>query len=339
MNYKILFSLLFSYIIFISNCNFLNVDASYNDSFWYEPEDITYKDNAYNYTEYISLQWWYIDVVCVNNYSIHIGILSIGAKGLIGFYIFQINLYNNGKFIKRNVQIIPVKSIYSPIDKPIIMYEGKKIFEEYTDEKNKKLLDINMEINDLKVELNFSGLMKGWKGYTGLGMWGCPFPKAKVIGNITINNDRIAVSGIGYQERGWDVRKLHKSWFWGKFGCNSSNIVFSKNMKNDFVEDLFILIINFGNDSYFSIHRENITLEYNDLIFDHGSIIPKKSSLIVKENGIFINVNLEIESVQFISLIFLKYWRFHIRVVGFITIDDYTEYVDDFQIMEILKFK
>lgn len=339
MRYKLLFSLFLSFIFIISNYNFMNVIGSYNDPFWYEPQDISPKDNAYNYTDYISLQWWYIDAVCSNNYSIHIGILSIGAKGLIGFYIFQISLYHNGKFIKKNVQILPVKSIYSPTDKPIIMYKGKKILEEYTDEENKRLLDINLDIKELKAELKFTGLMRGWKGYTGLGMWGCPFPKAKVVGNITIMDNTIFVSGIGYQERGWDVRNLHKSWFWGKFGGNSSNVVFSKNMKNDFVEDLFLLIINHGNDSYYSIHRENIILEYSDVIFDHGSFIPKKSALLVKENDIIINVTLKTESVQFISLIFLKYWRFHIRVEGVITIDDHSENINDFQIMEILKFK
>jgi hypothetical protein len=324
--------ILFAYIIDIP------VIKSFDDPYWYNPEDVVLKDNAYNITDYFALQWWYIDAVFNNNYSINIGILTVGSRGIHGFFSFQINIYKYGEFLDRKVKIVPVRFVDTTQNEPLIKLYGKEIFRGYIDDEERMALDISLDIKDLKTKLKFIGLTKGWKGFTGLGMWGCPLPKASVKGSISINGDTIPVTGIGYQEHAWGIRQLHKSWYWGKFSSKSANVIFSQNMKNRWEEDLFLAVVNSGEINYTSIARGNIIFNHIEYIFDHGRFIPKKSVFQVKEGDIHINVEIEVQSIHFTSLVFLNYWRFHTKVTGTISINGITEEIDDFQIMENFHF-
>lgn len=313
-----------------------NVVISYDDPRWYNPRDASLKDNIYNVTDYFSLQWWYLDAVFDNNYSIHIGIMTVGSKGTHGLFLFQMSVYKDGVFLERKFRLIPVSFVEISQSKPSIKISGKEILRGYIDDKDRLTLDVSLEIKGLKADLNFTGLTKGWKGFTGQGMWSCPLPKANVQGTITIDNETIHVNGTGYQEHGWDVRHLHRSWYWGKFTSNYTNTIFSKNMKNRWEEDTFIVVINSGEENYTSVARENIDFYHTDYKFDHGRFIPMKSVFQVEEDNINVNVKFEVQSIHFTSLLFLNYWRLHTKVTGVISIGEFTENVSDFQIMEIL---
>ena len=305
-------------------------------SYWYDPQEITLQDNAYNITDYFSLQWWYIDAVFDSNYSVHIGVMSIGAKGRLGFFLFQINLYLNGTLVEKQFQFIPVHQLDLSPDQLLIQCSNKTLLKGYLTNEETMALDVDIDINGLQVNLTFTGLTKGWKGFTGLGMWGCPLPKAEVRGTITMQGEPLNVSGTGYQEHGWDVRRLHRSWYWGKFFSDSTSVVFSQNMKNRWTEDIFVVVINSGEENYSSIAREHIVFDHVEYEFIHGRFIPARSVFQVNEGDIMVNVTFEVESIHFTSLLFLNYWRFHIHVTGVISVDNVSDVVDDFQIMEIL---
>ena len=306
------------------------------DPYWYDPEDITLEDNAYNVTDYFSLQWWYIDAVFDNNYSIHIGISTIGSRGTHGLFLFQMSVYKEGKFLEKKFRFVPTRFVEASQNEPLIKLSGKEILKGYIDDEGRMALDISLEIKGLKADLKFTGLNKGWKGFTGLGMWGCPLPKAHVQGTITFNDETVPVNGTGYQEHGWDIRRLHRSWYWGKFNSNSTSVIFSQNMKNRWIEDVFPVVVNSGKENYTSITRENIVFYHTDYNFDHGRFIPMKSVFQVDQNDIQINVEFEVQSIDFRSLILINHWRFHLKVSGSITVGNITENVDDFQMMEIL---
>jgi hypothetical protein len=320
--------------------NILSVPVlhSYAAPYWYNPEDSTLEDNAYSVTDYFSLQWWYIDAVFDNNYSTHVGIMTVGSKGINGFFLFRINVYKDGALLEGKFRLVPVRFVEVSPSEPVIKLFDKEIIRGYIDDDGRMALTVSLEIKGLQADLTLVGLIKGWKGFTGHGMWGCPLPKAHVQGTITVNDETIPVSGVGYQERGWDVRHLHRSWFWGKFASNHTNVVFSKNMKNRWEEDTCIVVVNSGEENYTSIARENIVFHPTDYAYNHGRFIPTKSVFQVDEDDIHIHVEIEVQSIHFTSLIVMNHWRFHTKVTGTISIGNRTENVDDVQIMEIFHY-
>ena len=338
MNNKLSIIGILGLFFLLANSISVPVIKSYDARYWYNPEDITLEDNVYSVTDYVSLQWWYIDAVFDNNYSIHIGIITVGSKGIHGFFLFRITVYKEGKLLEKKFSFVPVRFVEVSQSDPLIKLFDKEIIRGYIDDEDRMALNVSLEIKGLKADLKLTGLIRGWKGFTGYGMWGCPLPKAHVQGTITVNDETIPVTGRGYQEHGWDIRHLHRSWYWGKFASNHTNVIFSKNMKNRWKEDTFIVVVSSGEENYTSIARENIVFYYTDYEYNHGRFIPTKSVFQVDEDDVHINVEIEVQSIHFTSLIFMNHWRFHTKITGAISVGNTTEKVDDFQIMEILHY-
>jgi predicted secreted hydrolase len=271
-----------------------------------------------------------------NNYSLHIGMTTIGAQGKYGFYLFQINIYYQGQIIEKKFKFEPIWHINASTTQPHIKLKENTIFHGSSNQQGNLTLNLTLAIKGTSVNLTFTEMTKGWVGFTGLGMWGCPLPKASVKGTITIDNKVICVEGTGYQEHGWDIRRLHRSWYWGKFITDNFNIIFSKNMKNRWEEDVFLVVVNNGESNYTSLHRENISLEHLEYIFDHGHIIPVQSHFCAEQGNISIDVEINIEFMDFRTVIVMNYWRIHAHIEGTVTINGVVETVDDFQIMDML---
>ncbi|MCX6665949.1 MAG: hypothetical protein NT038_07840 [Euryarchaeota archaeon] len=337
MIHKTIRSLIIFFFLLIQLTGFSSLAVD-NDSFWYNPTDCKLEDNAYNVSRYYSLQWWYLDTNFDNNYSAHIGFLTVGARATHGFFLFQINIYKDGQIFSERIRLVPVRFVEVSINEPVIKLSGKEVFRSYLDDQFRLCTAVLLEIKDIKVNLLFTGLTQGWKGYTGRGMWGCPIPKAEVTGIITLNGKQIPVQGIGYQERGWDVQRLHRSWYWGKFQSKNTNVVFSQNMGALGNEDLFFVMVNIGENNYTSIQRKNIEFIHIKYVANHGRLIPVESGFIVHEKSCDIQVRFVVQSIDFKTLVFMNYWRLHVHVTGTISVDGMTEEIDDIQIMEIFHF-
>jgi predicted secreted hydrolase len=304
----------------------------------YTPQDDTLQDNAYNTTNRFALQWWYLDAAFTTNTSTHIGVVTIGAHRTIGFYLLQLQYYINGTLAHQDRRIIPLKRVTAATETLLLTLQGKTFLREYLTDEHDRALEVNLTINNMTTNLTFTGTMKGWKGSTNLGMWGCPLPKATVQGTITINTTTIPVQGIGYQEHGWNIRKLHRSWFWGKIVSEHLNLIFSQNMKNHTEEDVFVAVLNYGKENYTSIGRANITLLPSEYTWTHGHHIPMSYALKMDQDGIHINVTIKAVTVHFSTILIMNYWRFHMKVTGTMTCGNLTDSIDNYQIMEAFHF-
>jgi predicted secreted hydrolase len=305
------------------------------DPFWYQPHDASLADNAYNQTSYFSLQWWYLDATFNNSFSVHVGLLTIGAQATNGFFLVQINIYDNGTLYAQRLSLIPLRLMSVSTQEPFVRYQGKELLQSYLNQDDRLCVAVNLTIKDLQVVLLFTGVTQGWIGTTNHGMWGCPLPRATVNGTLTIKGSQIPVHGSGYQEHGWDVRRLHRSWYWGKFTSNHMNVVFSQSMKNRWDEDVFLAMVNNPDNNYTSIQRKNISLVQLKSMYSHGRFIPVESFLTIQEGLYSIHVRLVVKSIDFKNLGLIHYWRFHAQITGVITYDGISEEVNDVQIMEI----
>jgi predicted secreted hydrolase len=321
-------------LLFILTTSF-SLHAVAQEPFWYQPKDATLNNNAYNQTPYFSLQWWYLDASFNNSYTAHIGLLTIGAHATTGFFLVQIHIYDQGTLLAQRIQLIPLRCFHLSTQEPVISYQGKEVLRSYLDQNNQMCVTVQLSIKDLQVDLLFTGTTKGWIGDTGLGMWGCPLPKAEVTGILTIKGKQIPVQGSGYQEHGWDVRRLHKSWYWGKCSSEHMNLVFSQNMKNRHSEDVFIALVNNQYTNYTSIHRENITFVHVKYTLNHGRFIPIESFLTIHEGLSTVQVRMQVKSIDYKNVLLVHYWRFHVQVTGVISYNNTTEEINEVQMMEI----
>jgi len=311
----------------------LQSQVAADQPFWFQPHDATAQDNAYNTTAHYALQWWYCDAMLSGNYSATVGILTLGAHATSGFFLLQINIYTHGELLTHHSKLLPIRSLMFSMNESRVSYHGTDIIHTYLNNDQHLCLAVNLTLNDLGVNLLYTGTTPGWIGDTGLGMWGCPLPKATVNGTITVHGEQIPVQGTGYEEHGWDIRHLHRSWQWGKITTNHFNIIFSKAMHNRWKEDLLYAIIN-TNDSYVSIQPQHITLRPLRTILSHGRLIPLESLLEIHENPYTITVLLQVQTIHYQHVATTQYWRFFVHATGSITCNNVTEPIDDVQIME-----
>lgn len=305
---------------------------------FYQPREATIQDNIYNVTAYPSFQWYYLDAMLNDNYSIHIGMVTIGAQSTKGFFLFRINLYKDSEIIEAKHKLVPLKQLTFSQEEPSILLGNEHILVGSINNQGQLVTNVSMIIDSVQVDLSYIGETQGWIGYTGKGFWGCPLPKAQVVGTITRDDETIQVTGVGYQEHGWNIHRLHRKWYWGKFSTNSTNVIFSQNMKNRWQEDLFLVMVNHEHNNFTSIKRENIELTHETFKVSHGRYLPISSRLIIDQEPIHIDAEIIIDHIHFTTLIFMSHWRFHAKIMGAVTIGESTETLDDYQIMEVFTF-
>jgi hypothetical protein len=248
------------------------------------------------------------------------------------------NLYHQGEILEEKHQYVPLRCLTFSQEEPRIQLGDQQILYGYVNQQGQLVTKVNLSIDNVHVNLTYTGLIQGWIGHTGKGMWGCPLPKADVQGLLARGDDHISVHGVGYQEHGWDIQRLHRSWYWGKFSTNTTNVIFSQNMKNRREEDTFIVMVNHGEDNYTSIKRENIEFSHDKYTVSYGRLIPTQSILRIYQEDISIDVTIEVCDIHFTTLLLMSHWRFHAHITGEIVIQGSRESIDDVQIIEIFTF-
>ncbi len=312
-------------------------------------EDIIPTDDAFHGSpKRISAEWWYFDAIFDNKYSIHIGLRIISRKKL-GIILPFIEIYKNGELYKQKQKRFLLKNFETSkkypniklFDKPIIEFDKYK----YNNEK-KWIYRINYNFEDIKINLIFTGLNKGFKIETNAESWTVALPKASVIGEIILNGKKMIVNGIGYHDHNWNYSLLSainygKAWFWGKIRGNNFNIVWANVIKKSKKNDLLAIISN-NRDKYYNINQDNIYFKAGDFIMDHHRKMPTKFQLkiddVLNNDIIKADIVMNVKNLHFSSVITAPYWRYHVKNKGYISINKNKELIDNIEIMEYLKF-
>ena len=162
----------------------------------------------------------------------HIGFRTISRKK-IGIVSPFIEIYNKGTLEKQKRKRFLLKNFQTSKEFPIVKLFNNSIieFDNYKfKDKQKWIYKINYHIEDIKINLIFKGLTKGFKIETDAESWTVALPKAEVIGEIVINGKKMIVEGIGYHDHNWNYSLLSaltygKAWYWGKIRSENYNIV------------------------------------------------------------------------------------------------------------------
>lgn len=353
-NYKVLdsTSILRSQILarlntFKNFFNYFSLPDTKDDSsrlFDFTPQDIELKDDAFHksglfhYTE-----WWYFDAAFNDGYSIQISIriLDVFYTGI--FLVFtRMDIYKDGELVTHNKDVYDIFSFYASEEEPIIKLNKKTVMVGYVDEKDGLYnFEINLEVGDASAKLNFYGLTKGWKGETPGSKWVVALPKAYVLGWISIGDDKKYVEGIGYHDHNYDVTvlaMLNEGWFWGKINSNNYTITWS-NIMTSVLEEQPLAVLNSKTGEYINIEPENIQFAYDNYTYDNGEYIPTSLRLIAQQDNVSVDVKMEVQAIHFVTLMgVIKYWRYHVKSVGFIEVDNISEKIEEMHMAELVNF-
>ena len=330
-----------------------NIELQFLKAIDINPSD----DSDHGNINFLDIEWWYFDAVFDNNYSIHFGVRTYHIKKM-GIVQLRINIYHYGKSIVEKKKVLLFSRFKTDNIYPEIYIDDEKIvsFDKINFNKNGNWsYHIKTEIEGVKVDLNFSGLTKGWKIETQKSCWAVPLPKASVSGNICFNDKIIDVKGLGYHDHNWNYSPItamnNFGWYWGRITADSLNITWAKTMENidkyDLISILNIDKINSGdNVGYYNIDPNNIVFKQSNFIKDHRCNIP--TDFYLEINKFDLNKNLPIEvdidmnmfDIQYTRIFTINYWRYHVKANGTIRLGDTIETLKDKpQIIEYLRFK
>ena len=333
--------------IILSGIGSFALQINFNDTF----DHITINDDAFHGpTPYPSTEWWYFDSIFSNGYSIHIG--------------FRILLFNNFQILKPSVDIyykydlianettlIPKNNFFVSEEKPLIQIENKTVM--YIEKINNNdeeywTYHINYMLNDVGINLTFTGNTEGWKYESLHEGWTVALPQSLVNGKMFIENELITVNGTGYHDHNWDFKLTTPArgwaWYWGKIRSENFCFSWANIKKTGILEQTFldkIGVLNTINGSYDVIDVENISITAKKFIIDDFRLIPTEFHINAEQNDLLIDVNMKTISIHRTdpSVLTMHYWRYFVNISGIIKKDDIIDELHDVShIIEYMRF-
>lgn len=310
----------------------------------FNPVDISLKDDAFHiYKGRFYAEWWYFDAVFDNGYSLNAVFMSF-SRGKLGLVVPILTIYKDLELIFNQRKLFCNREFVASEETPYVEISKKNIMKSRIDNvTNSWIYNVAMKLGGQKIDLKFTGFMKGWKGETPVSKWSVVLPKAKVKGTITFDGKQIEVIGTGYHDHNWELGLpiKQKGWFWGRVEGDLLNLVWSKIMLNK-SEDYLLGVLNFGNSDYINIKPDkiNFTEIYSDV--KHKKGIPSEFVLLIKDeyNSVNVNINMKtIKAVHHLKSPIMNYWRGHVQTTGHIIYGNHSEKIDRVQMIEYFKMR
>lgn len=309
----------------------------------FKVRDITLRDDGYHGSSGRPvIEWWYFDAIFENGYSVNtnVAVFSMGQSGVV---IPILNIYKDTKpvFCRRGIR--NKSKFYLSRNRPHVKYLDEEIINGTVDNKTGNwVYDVKMTVGGQRIELQFDGLMKGWKGRPPGSRWASILPSAVVKGTLTLHGKKIEVTGMGYHDHNWDadILRPERGWYWGRFRNRSLNLVWAKilSMRG---KPFKLAVLNEGESNVISIKPENIRFAITRFNRDGWRRIPADFLLEVDDAGNSLFIHVVMKTIEFnhhVKTPFVNYWRFHTRTTGTISYRSRTENVDTMQILEYAKF-
>jgi predicted secreted hydrolase len=309
---------------------------------------ITPVDDAFHGSaKRFAAEWWYFDAIFNNGYSIHIGFRTLSKKKL-GIVSLFLEIYKSGKIVIEKKKKFLFKNFKTSREFPLAKLFNNSIMEFDIDrymETGDWLYNLKFNIDNCDINLTFQDTAKGFKIETNAESWTVALPKAHVKGKIVIDDKKILVDGVGYHDHNWNYTFISaltygKAWFWGKIRSENYNIIWANVIKKSGKWDL-IAVINKDQNCFYNINPANIDFKPDNYISDHHRKTPSRFSLKINDTidniNVIADIKMELIGLHFSKVLSAPYWRYHVHISGFISINKKKEKIDNIQIMEFLR--
>lgn len=193
-------------------------------------------------------EWWYFDTHLDGGHTVviffHASNPNPGLQGKTGieFVLIDPKGRRTQKFFAHK------KSAFSADhDRPRVEIGANTISVEQ-EEGQLPIYEVSVDEPGLRCQLRYTAEVNGWKpgtGYSHFGdlghfAWVVPFPRATVTGTITLGQETIPVSGIGYHDHNWlnfQFQQIIDYWMWGRVYSDSFTLAYAYIQCNDKVNN------------------------------------------------------------------------------------------------------
>ena len=303
-------------------------------------QPITLEDDAFHKTDKtFHIETWYFDAIFTNNYSMSV-IISVIQKGNFGFVLSGLYIYKDTELIYRPRTLHRLKQLSASEKKLDMKISDETIMKCSINEDTGSWTYLVSEMfDDVSVNLNFVNMTPGWKTNI-TGGWWLVSPRLNVTGYMILEGKNISVSGEGYHDHNWFyifTPLMQKGWHFGNIGINSLGITWANVMKNRFNTE-HIIVLNQKDKKPIEIDPEDVEIVIVEYTWSFGKKIPKRITLNIENDRLHADVIMETVNINHVKLPLLNYWRYHLRIVGTITLDSVTEKIDTIAISELMRF-
>ncbi len=277
--------------------------------------DMNIKDDAFHDELAFHIETWYFEIISKNESMVFMITLIGKMMAMIG-----VQFYENG------IPLYDGRKIYSSFNTsneiPYIAINGKEIMKGCV--KNGKLFyKISYSSENISLNLFFQNRSKGWKNKKWLAI-----PNMKANGSISFQGKEFKMNGKGYHDHNifyiWQPF-VERGYIDGKVILGNISLFWARLMRNAFIHEDFAI---YSNSSY---HVLNVAIKCRKYRLNNGHLIP--TSFEIQGEGI--NLTINATAIHFISLPFIKYWRYHVHSKGMIK----GEKIESFDIVEYMLFK
>ncbi|MCL0034102.1 UbiA family prenyltransferase, partial [Thermodesulfovibrionales bacterium] len=258
-------------------------------------------------------EWWYFDALFDDgsffggSFSLH-GYLDL-PETVEAKVEFTLNLANGHK---TQISKSYPYSHFSFREKPFQLVIGNNRIED-----KKPNLYLHLEENNIEIDLNYCGIVKGfqvgtdgklfflkdWERYFG---WAVPYPMADINGRIRIEEKFHQVRGEGYQDHNWASISLEDNishWHWLRLPMNNNKVLI--------LAELVLRTMNKKPILFIGLRENNKWLLFRCLQTDHFAISFRPCSKFFKEdrkigisyrlywreNDFLVNIQLQTEAI------------------------------------------
>ena len=309
------------------------------------------KDDAFHgTTKFPSVEWWYFDSMLSQNYSVHVGFKVFTYYG-INLLNPSLNIYHHEQLIYNETIFLPpgsfsVSEAYPRIEirnEPVVLFNKP-----YYDQTGEWVYQVSYMLNDVGIDLTFTGETQGWYYETAHEGWTVAIPRGKVEGILYLHDEQIPVMGRGYHDHNWNFSLQTPargwSWFWGKITGETLNLAWAEIKETGILEQTFtekLGVLNTQNDCFIVIDPQNISFSSKSYIFRNNRFIPTEFQIQIIQDDVFIDVTLTAKKIHLSkpSVMTMHYWRYFVSVNGVISYGDTVEHMNNkTQIMEYMRF-
>jgi hypothetical protein len=303
-------------------------------------QDIRFEDNAFHKTDKnFHIETWYFDAVFTNNYSMSI-IISVLQKGDFGFVLSGLYIYKDTELIYRPRTLHRLKQLSASEEKLDMKISDETIIKcSINKDTGSWTYHVQGMFDDVSVDLKFVNMTAGWKTNI-TGGWWLVSPTLNVTGFMILEGENISVSGEGYHDHNWFylfTPLMQKGWHFGNIAGETLGVTWAYIVKDRFnVESIGVL--NQKNEKPIEINPEDVKITVTEYAVSNRRRIPKKVTLEIENERLHVDISMETLNTNHVRLPILNYWRYHLRIVGTITLDSVTENIDNIGISEFMRF-
>jgi len=304
-------------------------------------QDIELKDDAFHKTNDIyHLETWYFDAVFTNKYSMAV-IVTIAQKDDTGSVLTGLYIYKDTELIYSTRTLHQLDQLSASEEKLDMKISDETIMKCDIDADTSRWnYYVSENFDDVSIDLNFINMTDGWKTDI-IGGWWFVSPRLSVIGSITLESEKIAVTGEGYHDHNWfytNTPLMQEGWHFGNIAGDSLGITWANIVKDNYNTDR-IVVLNQKNSRPIMVDPKDVTLTVEEYMESNGKKVPKIFTLEIQTDRLHASFYIETLNFNCVNLpLLVNYWRFHIKIVGNITFDSVTEKINNVGIAELMKF-